>query len=45
MLCWVKFTAPGGGYLFQSYVVGGTSKAWSFGHAIDMRLAIPAASG
>lgn len=39
--CWVEFTTPGGGYLFQSYVVGGTSKAWSFRHAVAMRLGNP----
>jgi hypothetical protein len=39
--CWVEFTNPGGGYLFQSYVVGGTSKAWSFRHAVAVRLGNP----
>jgi transcriptional regulator with XRE-family HTH domain len=39
--CWVEFTSPGGGYLFQAYVVGGTSKTWTFGHAVDMRLGNP----
>lgn len=39
--CWVEFTTPGGGYLFQSYVVGGTSKTWTFRHAVDMRLGNP----
>jgi len=39
--CWVEFTTPGGGYLFQSYVAGGTSKAWSFRHAVAMRLGNP----
>lgn len=39
--CWVEFTTPGGRYLFQSYVVGGTSKWWTFRHAIDMRLGNP----
>src|SRR5258708_5973517 len=36
--CWVEFTAPGGGYLSQSYVVGGASKMWTFGYAVVMRL-------
>ena len=40
--CWVEFTSPGGGYLFQAYVVGGTSKTWTFGYAVDMRLGNPA---
>jgi cytoskeletal protein RodZ len=39
--CWVEFTTPGDGYLFQSYVVAGTSKRWTFGHAVDMRLGNP----
>lgn len=39
--CWVEFTTPGGGYLFQSYVVAGTSKRWVFRHAVDMRLGNP----
>jgi transcriptional regulator with XRE-family HTH domain len=39
--CWVEFTSPGGGYLFQAYVVGGTSKMWAFGYAVDMRLGNP----
>jgi transcriptional regulator with XRE-family HTH domain len=39
--CWVEFTTPGGGYLFQSYVVGGTSKIWSFSYPVAMRLGNP----
>jgi cytoskeletal protein RodZ len=39
--CWVEFTTPTGGFLFQSYVVGGTSKRWAFRHAVDMRLGNP----
>jgi helix-turn-helix protein/uncharacterized protein DUF4115 len=39
--CSVEFTTPGGGYLFQSYVVAGTSKRWTFRHAVDMRLGNP----
>jgi transcriptional regulator with XRE-family HTH domain len=39
--CWVGFTTPRGGYLSQSYVVGGTSKRWTFRHAVDMRLGNP----
>jgi len=39
--CWVEFTTPGGGYLFQVIVAGGTSKRWVFRHAVDMRLGNP----
>jgi hypothetical protein len=39
--CWVGFTTPGGGHLFQSYVVAGTSRRWAFRHAVDMRLGNP----
>jgi hypothetical protein len=39
--CWVEFTTPDGGYLSQSYVVGGTSKTWTFGYAVVMRLSNP----
>jgi len=39
--CWVGFTTPTGGYLFQSYVVAGTSKRWIFRHPVNMRLGNP----
>jgi len=39
--CWVEFTIPRGGLLFQSVVVGGTSKRWVFRHAVDMTLGNP----
>jgi cytoskeletal protein RodZ len=39
--CWVEFTSPAGGYLSQAYVVGGTSKTWTFDYAVDMRLGNP----
>ncbi len=39
--CWVEFTTPAGGYLFQSYVFGGTSETWSFSYPVDMRLGNP----
>jgi cytoskeletal protein RodZ len=39
--CWVEFTTAGGGYLFQSYVVGGTSKTWTFSYPVAMRLGNP----
>jgi hypothetical protein len=39
--CWVAFTTPRGGNLFQSYVVAGTSRRWIFRRAVDMRLGNP----
>jgi len=39
--CWVEFTTPEGGYLFQAYVAGGTSKRWVFRQAVEMRLGNP----
>ncbi len=39
--CWVGFTTPAGGYLFQTVVAGGTSKTWTFRHPVDMRLGNP----
>ena len=42
--CWVEFTTPGGGYLFQAYVAGGTSKAWTFPTPWPCGWVIPAAS-
>jgi cytoskeletal protein RodZ len=39
--CWVEFTTPGGGYLSQAYVTGGTSRTWTFSYAVDMRLGNP----
>jgi transcriptional regulator with XRE-family HTH domain len=39
--CWVGFTSPAGGSLFQAYVFGGTSKTWIFQHSVDMRLGNP----
>ena len=35
-------TTPAGRYLFQAYVTEGTSRNWTFRHAVDMRLANPA---
>jgi uncharacterized protein DUF4115 len=39
--CWVEFTTPGGRYLSQSIVAGGTSQRWVFRRAVDMRLGNP----
>jgi hypothetical protein len=40
--CWVGFTTPGGGNLTQAYIVAGTSKTWTFGFPVQMRLGNPA---
>ena len=40
--CWIEFTTPAGKYLFQAYVIAGTSRNWTFRHAVDMRLGNPA---
>jgi cytoskeletal protein RodZ len=39
--CWVEFTTLGGRYLFQAYVVAGSSRHWTFARAVDMRLGNP----
>jgi cytoskeletal protein RodZ len=39
--CWVEFTKPDGTYLVQAYVSGGTSKTWTFRHAVDMQIGNP----
>ena len=39
--CWVEFTTPGGSYLSQVIVPGGTSRRWVFRNAVDMRLGNP----
>jgi cytoskeletal protein RodZ len=39
--CWVQFATPSGRVLFQSYVVAGASKHWTFRHAVDMTLGNP----
>ena len=39
--CWVEFTTPAGGYLSQLIVAGGTSRRWTFRHAVEMRLGDP----
>lgn len=39
--CWLEFTAPDGAFLFQSYVVAGASKTWTFHRAVDMVLGNP----
>jgi cytoskeletal protein RodZ len=39
--CWVEFTTPAGTYLSQSYVVGGSSKTWTFHRAVTMQIGNP----
>ena len=39
--CWVEFTKPDGRFLSQAYVVGGTSKTWSFSRAVNMDIGNP----
>jgi cytoskeletal protein RodZ len=39
--CWVELTTADGGYLFQSYEAGGTSKTWTFPYSVAMRLGNP----
>lgn len=39
--CWVEFLTPGGTYLKQAYVYGGTTKTWRFRHAVQMRIGNP----
>ncbi len=39
--CWVEFTKPDGVYLLQAYVVGGTSKTWTFSHRVRMDIGNP----
>ncbi|HUZ35089.1 MAG TPA: RodZ domain-containing protein [Streptosporangiaceae bacterium] len=39
--CWVEFTTTSGQYLSQAYVVGGTSKTWTFRHTVTMQIGNP----
>jgi cytoskeletal protein RodZ len=39
--CWVGFTTPAGTYLSQDYVVGGSTKTWTFRHAVTMQIGNP----
>jgi cytoskeletal protein RodZ len=39
--CWVEFTTSGGQYLSQSYVVGGSTKTWTFHRAVMMQIGNP----
>jgi cytoskeletal protein RodZ len=39
--CWVEFTKPDGRFLVQAYVVGGSSKTWTFSRAVKMDIGNP----
>ncbi len=39
--CWVEFTKPDGRFLTQAYVVGGTSKTWTFDRSVHMDIGNP----
>jgi transcriptional regulator with XRE-family HTH domain len=39
--CWVEFTTPSVGYLFQTVVTAGTTRSWVFRHPVNMRLGNP----
>ena len=39
--CWVEFTSPAGQFISQAYVVGGSSKTWTFPQAVDMQIGNP----
>jgi cytoskeletal protein RodZ len=39
--CWVEFTTSVGRYLSQDYVVGGSTKTWTFHHAVTMQIGNP----
>ncbi len=39
--CWVEFTRPNGRFLVQAYVVGGSSKTWTFARAVKMDIGNP----
>ena len=39
--CWVEFTRPSGQYLSQAYIVGGSTKTWTFRHTVVMQIGNP----
>ena len=39
--CWVEFTSPAGQFISQAYIVGGSSKTWTFPQAVDMEIGNP----
>ncbi len=39
--CWVEFTKPDGRFLTQAYIVGGSSKTWTFQRSVNMDIGNP----
>ncbi len=39
--CWVEFTKPDGRFLTQAYIVGGSSKTWTFDRSVHMDIGNP----
>lgn len=39
--CWVEFTKPDGRFLTQAYIVGGSSKTWTFDRSVNMDIGNP----
>ena len=39
--CWVQFTRPHGQFLFQVYVLSGSTRTWHFKHAVSMQIGNP----
>lgn len=39
--CWVQFTKPHGQFLFQVYVLSGSTRTWRFRHAVSMQIGNP----
>ena len=39
--CWVEFTKPDGVFLLQAYIVGGSSKTWTFTRPVNMDIGNP----
>jgi cytoskeletal protein RodZ len=39
--CWVEFTKPNGRFLTQAYIVGGSSKTWTFDRSVNMDIGNP----
>ena len=39
--CWVEFTKPDGRFLTQAYIVGGSTKTWTFDRSVQMNIGNP----
>ena len=39
--CWVEFTKPDGRFLTQAYIVGGSSRTWTFDRNVNMDIGNP----